>query len=679
MLTIGREVLFALYVCVCLLLLEAWHRSSLVLAFHWITERPYVFFLNFLILFSLVLLLLASTGRRRVSLWVVTIGMLLLFTVSRVKMKLKGEPLLPWDVFLGNEAANIREYFVLLNRSEIVVLLLLFIMLAASPLLFSKNKVTSNVRIIIAVAPIIVFSLLYFEKPISLLELGEVNDVFWDQSITYQRNGVQVGFINTLQLLNIDPPPDYSKGTIQALMDDLKTSETNQQKPNIIMVMNEAFWDPTRLPNLEFSEDPLPHFRHLQDRYISGELIVPVFGGSTANTEFEVLTGNSMQFLPQGSIPYSQYVLRPHPSIASILRNEGYRTIAIHNYHNWFYRRDQVYEFLGFDQFISQSFFENPEYRRDFISDREMAKQIIKEHQRAKDPLFVFAVTMQNHGPYNARHYQEDRITVSGDVGEDMLKVVSTYTTGVKDADDSLQMLVDYFDKTVEPTIVVFFGDHLPYLGAAYKAYTATGFIEDANPETWDDEDYEKMYGVPFVVWDNFSGTKRKNVKLSSSFLVPFLLDTYQKPQTPLMRLINQVFVKDGKIITGREKMMEVSNEDSTYALMQYDQLFGEMYALGDDERTSITSGHYYVGGQSLLVTDVQVKEEQNLIVHGENFTYKTKVILEGNVLPTSFQSAQQLKAEVPDGFGKDVSIKVAIIDSKNRVLAESNTFTIER
>lgn len=671
-----RELLLLVYICFYLVLIEAWHRSSLTGTFTWLIENPYVFFLNFIIFSSIIYVVIFITGRQRLSVWMMTSVILLLFTISRIKMNLKGEPLLPWDVFLGNEAANIKEYFVLMSLLEVAILFGIVVITILIPFCFEKRRFQLKRRVFYGAIPFIVFFLLYFEKPVSLLEIGDVNNVFWDQSITYQRNGVHVGFVNTLQLIKITPPEGYSKQKINELVAQLEPEPLDDiLNPNIIIIMNEAFWDPTRLSEVTFNEDPLPFFRSLKTKHTNGELIVPVFGGSTANTEFEILTGNSMHFLPQGSIPYSQYVHSPQPTIASILRNKGYKAIAIHNYHNWFYRRDQVYKHFGFDHFISQNFFENPEFRRSFISDLEMSRKIIDEYEKCSSPLFVFAVTMQNHGPYNARHYDEDRITVSGEINDDMEKILNTYSTGVKDADDALKLLVQYFEVNKEPTIIVFFGDHLPYLGAAYRGYTETNFISDANPKQWSKEEFEKMYSVPFLVWDNFSETKHQDLRMSSSFLVPFLLENYKVGQYPLMAYLNTI---DKTVFSNREDTNELSEvEMHRYHLLQYDQLFGEEYALPYIDRENIEAEHFQLGTDPLLVSKAVIINTEKPVIEvvGENFTYKTTILLNGKELPTTFHSNSKLIGDISSIHlkNRNNNIQVIIKDSKNRQLSNSN------
>ncbi|RXJ00687.1 LTA synthase family protein [Anaerobacillus alkaliphilus] len=557
-----------LYLLVMLLLFEGWHRSSMTEVFSWILREPFAFLFNFATIFTLYFLFKGTFGRTRIALWLVSILGLIFYTVSRQKLNMKGEPLYPWDFTLGNEAANIKEYFdIFSSRTEILLLVLLGMLCLFVPLIFSNHKEALKRRVLLVMFPI-VFGLFLF--------MWEGSDtVHWHKSISYQKNGVLIGVISAAKEMKPKPPENYSTEVLHELHDRYKPVEMKTDvKPNLIFVMNEAFWDPTRLENLMFNEDPLPFFRQLYETETSGELLVPVLGGSTANTEFEVLTGNSMNFLPQGSLAYAQFIKKSHPSLASILQDQGYRTIAIHTYLDWFYQRDFVYQQFGFDQFISSKDFEDPKLRRGFIADNEMSQRIIAEHQQSDNPLFIFAVTMQNHSPFNLNHYDEDRITVNGPLSDPLKQKVNTYSTGVKDADDSLKMLVEYFNEVDEPTVIVYFGDHLPLLG---EVYSDTQYIHDQNLTHWSKEEYVKMYTVPFVVWDNFHEAKEQGLYMNSSFLGAYTLERYGLPQTSLMKFLNDIIREDQPIFSVNNEASMISNPyRETYELFQYHQLFGE-------------------------------------------------------------------------------------------------------
>ncbi|MFN7249452.1 MAG: LTA synthase family protein [Anaerobacillus sp.] len=562
-----RPIILCFYFLSLLILLEAWHRSNIIDVFKWLGDKPILFFFNLLLLYLFFLVLKLLTRRIRVALWVLSLSMLTFFTISRIKLNLKGEPFLPWDFSLGKEAAKIGEYFNLVSIGDVTFLFLLALFFILVPFAFSNQKLEAKMGGVMVLLSMLLIILFY---------VNSMNgQVHWHQSISYQVNGVQGGFIQAIKEMRINEPDGYSETTINELREQFSKVESSLgKKPNIIFIMNEAFWDPMRLTNVKFNEDPLPFFRELQQNYTSGNLLAPVFGGSTANTEFEVLTGSSMHLLPHGTLAYAHFIRGSQPSLASILSEEGYRAVAIHTYLDWFYQRDVVYEQFGFEQFFSLENFINPEYRRGFIADMEMSRRIMKEHQSSEEPLFIFAVTMQNHSPFDLNQYDEDRIKVTGPFSSTLEKKMSTYSTGVKDADDSLKLLVDYFEKIEDPTVIVFFGDHLPLLG---DLYTESNYINDINPKHWSIEEYQKMYSVPFVVWDNFQQEKQSELYMNSSFLGAYVLDQYALQQPPFMKFLNEVRKNDRPIISANNGINEISDEFyKKYQLLQYQQLFGE-------------------------------------------------------------------------------------------------------
>lgn len=165
-----------------------------------------------------------------------------------------------------------------------------------------------------------------------------------------------------------------------------------------------------------------------------------------------------MNLLPAGSIAYQQYVKRETPSLASILSAEGYRSIAIHTYFKWFWDRENVYKHMGFDHFTSVTEMPDAQNKGFYVADNEITKEIIKEVEGNEEPVFIYAVTMQNHGSYYDHRYEDTTLQVSGDYSEETTTMLNTYVTGLVDADNELGSLVNYLIDLNEPTIVVFFG-----------------------------------------------------------------------------------------------------------------------------------------------------------------------------------------------------------------------------
>jgi hypothetical protein len=304
--------------------------------------------------------------------------------------------------------------------------------------------------------------------------------------------------------------------------------------------------------------------------------------------EFEVLTGTSMSFLPGGSVPYQQYISKPLPSLASYFDDLGYKSMGIHSFDGWFWSRNSVYEKLGFESFMSKEYFDNPTYKGAFISDEEVSKQIIKEIEETDRPMFIYAVTMQNHGPYDDNRYGETSVHIQGSLSDEGAQILNTYTQGVIDADRSLQQLIEALEYSDEPTLIVFYGDHLPMLGYDYKVYAEAGFVQSGNSSEWSLEEWKGMHSVPFVTWSNFPIPKQDVPLLSTSFLGAHVLDMLQLEKTANFSLAAEVASKvpglSNNLVMGQDQTLysavpEFLKEDiERYRAMQYDLMFGSNY-----------------------------------------------------------------------------------------------------
>ncbi len=224
--------------------------------------------------------------------------------------------------------------------------------------------------------------------------------------------------------------------------------------------------------------------------------------------EFEILTGNSVAWIPKGSIPYQQYFRRDVPSIVWEFRNAGYSTTAIHTYHKNFFSRIRAYPLLGFERFIGLEDMPDAQTKGKFVSDATLTDYILDAVGRATPdaPAFVFAVSMENHFSYEGDKFNRHDIGVlSSALPENDLLTLKNYVQGVHDADTELRRLITELEKIPEPTYVVFFGDHLGILGDRYRVYEKTGFVPSSDDARWSAFDRLKMRTPPFVAWNNFS------------------------------------------------------------------------------------------------------------------------------------------------------------------------------
>ena len=389
---------------------------------------------------------------------------------------------------------------------------------------------------------------------------------------------------------NYSNTPDYSK-------DEL---------PHIIMIMGEAYSDLSENDNLDFSSyvDPMKNWKEISsyENTISGHIIVPNFGGGTSDTEFDALTALPTRFINSASNSYS-LIRKPIDAIPMRLKDIGYDTLAIHPGYAWFYNRLNVFEYMGFDDFIHLESFQGSEkYRGGYIADKYATDSIIEtfeEHTENNDsPLFQFTVTIQNHGPYDEKYVEVENTFDTDVILTDKEKtMLNSYFMGIKDADIEIKRLVDYFEASSEPVVLIYFGDHLPGFSNGMDFFDILDYNIDANGTA---EQLFNVYKVPFMIWQNSASKQffsiRENAKgiklpndniISSNYLGSTILELIGiKGLSPVLDLSNklrkEIPVLDNKVfkLINGEYVDEIDEElDSDVNLMRqmvYYKLFDE-------------------------------------------------------------------------------------------------------
>ena len=344
--------------------------------------------------------------------------------------------------------------------------------------------------------------------------------MMWDQQENYRHNGFLLAFAFNVPMANVQAPGGYGPEAIADIAPErLPATFFGGRNADVIMVMSESLWDPTRLSNAKLSPDPMPTIRANS----SGNLFSPEFGGMTANVEFEALTGFSNAFLPYGSIPYQQYVRRPLPSLATFFASKGYTTRAFHPFQSWFWNRANVYQSLGFQSFMSEENMPIMDKRGLFTSDEALTKEIIRTADQTREPFFFFAVTLQGHGPYEKNRYAKNTIDVqSASLSPESRDSLATYAQGVREADSSLKALMDWAKTRRRETIIVLFGDHLPPLG---NVYTETGYMPDVVATRKASVSVMKReHETPLVVWSSKRGVQKDLGSVSPSQLPHYVV-----------------------------------------------------------------------------------------------------------------------------------------------------------
>ncbi|MFD0677890.1 MULTISPECIES: LTA synthase family protein [unclassified Paenibacillus] len=661
-------------------LVELMSRGGWGETFSWTFHAIPELVLNAVVVLGFLFLLTAITGRVHLSFWLVASTCLALGLISGIKLEILGVPFLPWDVLLTSETKDMAQYLKgLLNFtvisgsiSFVVISFLLLYKLPRISFIFHWKH-----RVAMGIASLLLLTLIYTDGSMSLKRLAHIQNLAWDQTENVRTNGFLLSTIMNLQFLFLNQPEGYDQESIRSVYHSVTPAVPvpAERKPNIIVVLSESFWDATQIKDVTFSRDPLPFFHELMDKYSSGTMLSPQYGGGTANVEFEVLTGNSMRFLPQGSIPYNQYINKDVDSLGSILARQGYASTAINAFHSWFYNSKKVYENFGFNKYVPMEFFK-PEYEGPYIADREVAKQIIDASTLTEGPDFIFANTMENHYHYYPGKFKENTIEVTGVTGETK-GLLETYAQGLLGADDMLKRLITHYESIDEPTILLFFGDHLPSLGENYKAYKESGYLSENDPDFLD-----KMYRVPVLVWNNYLPKQKDTLNMSPSFVAPYLLKLAQRPGSYYTDYLYQLSQNIPVIPPeNRYEDMNINKEDlKTYEKLQYDIIFGKQY--GYEEMNSKIKDSSYILGQGRMVIDA-VKTEAStsgnvLKITGKDLPYNSMVTINGELLPAQWTSNHELTAQLSPNKKMNYPLKVEIIvkDSKDKVIAKSNEFT---
>ena len=358
------------------------------------------------------------------------------------------------------------------------------------------------------------------------------------------------------------------------------------ETPNLIVIMNESFADYTSIgKGLDLSEDCMPFIHSLTENTIKGTAYVSIFGGNTPNSEYEFLTGNTMGFLPASSVGFNLFVRGNLPSIASELKSQGYETLAMHPYRGTNYRRNLVYPQIGFDTFYTRDDFTQAKYIRSYISDDTLAQRIITEfnkHEESTDmPLFSYNVTIQNHGGYfasNTRNLDMD-ITVE-DAEVDQTKT-TLYVNLIRESDQMLQNLVNYFEDKEAPTVIVMFGDHQANLGDDTYEYLV------GNEDEISREERMEKYKVPFVIWANYDIPEETIERTSLNYLYSILADRLDFPMTGYQKYLLALSEKipalcaqgywgdDGNYYELEDESSPYHDLINEYNILEYNDIFG--------------------------------------------------------------------------------------------------------
>lgn len=683
-------VFHGLLAAVIVFFAECVSRHSLIEAIRFVWDTPITYSYNVMIIF-LTFLPVYFFKRRALARVFITFVWCILGIVNGCVLAERVTPFGFTDLkLIGDLFAMNSTYFTPFMGVMAILITVLFVSLCIY--LYRKGPVFKGKmhrRVVIA---IVASCYLWVPMITNAAVKGEVlTDYFDNIAQGYERYGFVYGFSSSVVDRGMGEPDNYSEETVDALMDSVSANMIAQNKycsgdsyasanatlvsdtvsansiqvipadpndpnsPNIILVLLESFVDPTEYNFMTLSEDPVPNFHYLERNFSSGYLSVPVVGAGTANTEFEVLTGMSMQFFGTGEYPYKT-ILKTNTceSTASVLSGIGYGTYAVHNNNARFYSRDHVFSQMGFDGFISREFMNIQEYTpmETWPTDNILREQV----QKALDDTpgqsdFVYTITVQGHGVYSTEDIVENpEIMVSANgLDAETNNQWKYYVSQIHEVDKFIGNLIADLSERDEKTLVIFFGDHLPTMGLTNEDM-ASGDI----------------FKTKYVTWNNF-GMQKQDEDITTYQLMAHMLD--------------QTGIHEGTILSYHQSVNAnlMTEADETYInnleLLQYDILYGEHFAY--DGKDLHPASEIELG-----VVDAEIKNykivDGVMYISGRNFTPWSKVFINGEKQKTGQINENCLKIYVDEDTvvpGDEIVVNQC---SGDHVFRSSNTVIFE-
>lgn len=433
----------------------------------------------------------------------------------------------------------------------------------------------------------------------------------WRPLESYYRQGFLPSFISGAQTIKPSKPEDYTVSGAKKLISEYAkeyddnnqtggssatrleaTKQFDEEKPTVIAVMNETFSDLSIYQNMHAGYQGPTYFKSIDDCLSRGRLYVSAYGGGTANTEFEFLTGNSMAYLGSGVYPYTTYDLTDTENLAAQFKSLGYYTTAMHPNHGTNWNRENVYKDFGFDQFLTINDFQNAETLRGMVTDKATYDKILELLDTNSNPQFIFDVTMQNHSGYDTGLIPYDK-QMSLNIDGEFNSNVNEYVSLIQQSDEALKYFLNKLSKLDRKVVVVFWGDHQPFFPDTYNDRWFTN-EDDATHQ-------ERLWQTSYIIWANYdvAGNSQTSHEedISSNYLSSELmkligapLTDYQKAHLTLRQslpALNSVGYEDSqdRWLLSSSKSDEAYNDTiaaacekarSDYHAMQYYMMFGD-------------------------------------------------------------------------------------------------------
>ena len=439
---------------------------------------------------------------------------------NRIKIECRDEPVFPRDFYLLKEVGSaVSDYDIQWPWVHIAIVVLCAVVFAVAgyvvrcrlPKLPRVRDVFVRLGGAALSATVLVVLILTVYSSNTLYNLFRVSNDYYVPAV-FNEMGFPYCFCHHFTTYLVERPDGYNRREAEVWDSAQPTAAAENKNVHVIMVMNEAFSDLTDWDSFTYTaeNDPLAAYHALQNSAyaFSGHIVVPNFAAGTANTEFDVLTGMQTQFLGQGTTSAMRTVNRNLDSLHRVFRADGYATSYLHPGDDWFYNRENVLRWFGAEETLFVDEMPDLDYKGRWVTDVslvELIRQRFAESVANGETVFSYITTIQNHMSYTTDKYGADYsfppVETALPLSDDVASLLSVYIEGVRDADAMLGLLADSFSRSEEPVVLVFFGDHLPYLGDNRTGYQELG--SDAALAEDQAQNRYAAYETPYIVWAN--------------------------------------------------------------------------------------------------------------------------------------------------------------------------------
>lgn len=643
-------IFHALLACIINFVIEAISRHSVVAAWDYMTGTPLVFLYNAFMIF--VTFSIVYLFKRRIFVRMIIGAIWVILGIANGYILLKRvTPFNAQDLKIaGDGIALINNYC---NGFEVVVIAVgaVALLIWLISMWRRGGQYAGKIHHIAALIGIIVCGVLYTFVTNIAIDKRVVSTYFGNIAFAYEDYGLPYCFSASLFNTGISEPNGYTKKAMAKIDKDGELNQTaasrsSDELPNIIVVQLESYFDVANAEFFTTSEDACPNLHNLYQNYSNGYFKVPSVGAGTANTEFEVLTGMNLRYFGPGEYPYKTYSKKhPTESAATALASLGYGTHALHDNTGNFYSRANVFNNMGFDTFTSKEFMNVLQTTENgWAKDEILTQHIMEAMDTTKQEDFVFTVSVQGHGNYPETQVIENpKIKVEGIEDEALKNKWEYYVNQVYEMDQFVGDLIKAVEERNEPSVVVFYGDHLPTMGL--KA---------------EDLKSRYLYNTNYVIWDNIGLQKQdKNI-----------------PAYQLMsEVLNRLDIHSGTVFNYHQQRKGTKNYLSDLELLQYDILYGKQYVYNG--KAPITEGHMVMGIRNVSLSSIVPQLNSGYSLYGENFTKYSRVYVNGEKQKSSFLNNTRInlsETELKDG---DV-IQVGQVGSSDTIFRMSDKYTYQ-